>query len=282
VPILSTRGIEPVSSKSVGYDAYQTSFHEAFRPELYRILDELPIPGGAHVLDVPCGNGFYSRRLIERLGSGQRLIAVDANDQYLSQARQSLKSLAVDVQVRKGNAYQLPFEDQTFDLVWCAQSLISLDPRRAVREMQRVTKREGLTVILEVDEFHHILLPWPVALEAALLLAIHKACIVRYGDSKKLAPVRRLRPVLAESGFHSVERRTYAFDRAAPFDAPTLEFLEHHLAYLKSLACPHLPKAKQNLFDRVADLDNPKSPFRLPNAELVCINAVYFARPAAG
>ncbi len=271
-----------MASQSIGYDAYQSSFHKAFQSELYGILNELPIRKGGSVLDVPCGNGFYSRRLIERLGPGQRLIAVDANDHYLRQARRALKEPAVDVQVKKADAYQLPFEDQTFDLVWCAQSLISLDPLRAVREMHRVTKRHGVTAILEVDEFHHVLLPWPVELEAALPLAIQKASVQRYGDGKKLAPVRKLRPVLAESGFDSVERITYAFDRGAPFDAATREFLEHHLAYLKSLAYPHLPRSKQGLFDRMADFDNPRSPFRSPGAELVCINAVYFAKPGAG
>ena len=271
-----------MSSQVISYDAYQDSFHRAFEPELYRILDDLPIRAGSNVLDVPCGNGFYGKRLMELLRPDDNLTAVDANDKYLRQAREKLKNGPADVVVKKADAYELPFEDKTFNLVWCAQSLISLDPLRAVREMHRVTKPHGVTAILEVDEFHHVLLPWPIELEAALPLAIRKASLARYGDGKKLAPSRRLRKVLQEAEFKSIRRVTYAFDRAAPFDRLTTKFLAHHLVYLKSIAYTHLPAKEKKLFDRMTDSDNPKSLFGLPDAELVCINAVYFAKPVAG
>lgn len=49
--------------------------------------------------------------------------------------------------------------------------------------------RAGRAVaILEVDEFHHVLLPWPVELEAVLPQAVLAACLRRYGDGAKLSP----------------------------------------------------------------------------------------------
>lgn len=251
------------------YDAYQSSFHEAFRPELYAIIDALPVGGRA--LDVPCGNGFYSHRLAERFTG--RLTAVDSNDEYL----QSTRAAACSAEVLNANAYELPFADGSFDLVWCAQSLISLDPGRAVRELFRVVKPDGLLAILEVDEFHRVLLPWPAELEAALPLALRAATVREYGDGNKTSPARHLRAVLKGAGFGSVRRVTYPFDRTAPFEAPTATFLGHHFEYLRAFVRPHLPHTLQETFDRVSSPDSGDSLYRA-DVEMVCLNAVYLAQ----
>jgi ubiquinone/menaquinone biosynthesis C-methylase UbiE len=265
-----------MSSDAHQYDAYQSSFHEAFRAELYEALDTLPIPPGGKVLDVPCGNGFYTRHLAEQLSTNGRLTAVDANEECLRLTRDAVKAGAVDI--GRADAYELPFRDATFDLVWCAQSLISLDPLRAVREMFRVIKPHGLVAILEVDEFHHVLLPWPAELEAALPAAVHAACVRKYGNGIKLAPTRKLRGVLNRAGFGTVRRITLAFDRAAPFDARTAAFLTHYLGHLKRLARPHLPTALRKAFDHATDPDDADSLYHRSDSEMVCINAVYLAR----
>lgn len=260
------------------YDAYQASFHEAFRPELYAILDALP--AGERVLDIPCGNGFYSRRLADRLGSSGRLTAVDANEGCLKLTREAVAFHRSAVDVLKADAYELPFLDGSFDLVWCAQSLISLDPARTLRELFRVAGSGAVVAVLEVDEFHRVLLPWAVELEAALPLAAQAAAIKRYGDASRTSPARKLRSVLKGAGFESVRRVTYPFDRAAPFDRPTTTFLTRHVEYLRSFVYPHLPARLRAAFDRATDPDADGSLYRMPEAELVCLNAVYLSRAA--
>ncbi|MBN8903524.1 MAG: hypothetical protein J0H57_21065, partial [Rhodospirillales bacterium] len=59
-------------SKSVPDDAYQSSFREAFQAERDATVDALP--AGDRVLDVPCWNGFHSRRLAHRLRAGGRRV----------------------------------------------------------------------------------------------------------------------------------------------------------------------------------------------------------------
>ena len=161
----------------------------------------------------------------------------------------------------------------------CDQSLISLDPEPATREMFRLTKPTGAAVILEADEFHHVLLPWPTELEAALPAAIHAASVRKYGDAEKLAPARQLRGVLKRCGFRSVRRTTHPIERAAPFDEPTTVFLRHHFRFLRSLVRPHLSAPLQTTFDRLTDPDAADGLFRAADAELSCLNVVYTARP---
>jgi ubiquinone/menaquinone biosynthesis C-methylase UbiE len=260
-------------SKS-GFDKYQLAFQRCFRNDLYAIVDALP--PGRRVIDVPCGDGFYTQRLAARLGATDRLIAVDSSQESLDCTREAVAELKVEI--HKADAYQLPFADENFDLVWCAQSLISLDPMRAVREMFRVTRCGGVTAILEVDEFHHVLLPWPGELEAALPWAIHQESVARYGDGVKLAPARRLRGILKKAGFRNISKTTYTFERQAPFTESTKDFLTHHLGHLRSLAYSRLSASQQASFDRLTDADEAESLFNRTDAELTCINAVYFGR----
>jgi len=262
------------------YDAYQSSFHRAFHPELHSILGGLPLPDGGSVLDVPCGDGFYARRMAERV-SGGRVVAVDASDDYMARACTNLADVvtSAEVEVRKADAYHLPYPDGTFDLTWRAQSLISLDLEAAVRELFRVTQPSGTAAVLEVDEFHHALLPWPTELEAVLPAAVHAASVAPLGSGTKLAPARRLRPLLRRVGFGSVRRATHPFERAAPFDGHTVAFLRHHLGFLRSLVAPHLPASLLTAFDRLSDPDARDSLLNSPDAELTCLNVIYLACP---
>jgi SAM-dependent methyltransferase len=249
-----------VSTATVpAYDTAQSAFHQAFQSDLYRILDGLPLPVGGHALDVPCGNGF--------------------SDEYLHRTRERLAELdePVAADVRTGDAYSLPFADRTFDLVWSAQSLISLDPAAAVREMSRVVAADGTVAVLEGDEFHHLLLPWPVELEAALPAAVLAGSRAKYGDGAKLSPARRLRAILKDTGFRTVRRHTYTADRAAPFDPHAAAFLREHLAHLRELAYPNLSPSLQTQFDAATDPDDERSLFRRPDAEFTCLNAVFLA-----
>ena len=54
------------------YDSQLSAFHRAFEPELASVLGALPLEPGMRVLDLACGDGFYTRRIAERLAAGDR------------------------------------------------------------------------------------------------------------------------------------------------------------------------------------------------------------------
>jgi SAM-dependent methyltransferase len=166
----------------------------------------------------------------------------------------------------------LPFPEGGFDLVWCAQSLVSLEePLVAVREMSRVVKPGGYVAVLEDDEFHHVLLPWPAGLEAALQAALLRGSRRRYGRAIRLQAVRRLRHILSSAGLRPLRKKTYSADRLAPFSGPVRDFLRLHLASLRERAAGHLGAAALRHFDRLADPDHPASLLRRGDAELTCL-----------
>jgi SAM-dependent methyltransferase/uncharacterized protein YbaR (Trm112 family) len=93
------------------------------------------------VLDVGAGSGRHS---YEALRLGARVIAVDVGD-AIHVARRNLPPEVVTVQA---DAEELPFEDETFDLVMAIGLLHHLpDPRRALRSLARLVRPGGYVQI---------------------------------------------------------------------------------------------------------------------------------------
>jgi ubiquinone/menaquinone biosynthesis C-methylase UbiE len=58
-----------------------------------RLLDELALRPGDRVVELGCGPGTFSRRILRRLGAGGALIGVDATEGLLAQARIALAGM---------------------------------------------------------------------------------------------------------------------------------------------------------------------------------------------
>jgi ubiquinone/menaquinone biosynthesis C-methylase UbiE len=58
-----------------------------------QLLDSLALRPGDHVVELGCGPGSFSRRVLQRLGEGGVLVGVDASEGLLAQARRSLSGL---------------------------------------------------------------------------------------------------------------------------------------------------------------------------------------------
>ena len=264
-----------VSESGLTLRAYQ----QAFRPELEAAVRTYELPAGARVLDSPCGDGFYTGLFARHLRAGA-LVAADLSAECLARARAAVRPASPDLTVEftQGDAYDLPFDDDSFDLVWCAQSFITLDdPVRALRELARVVRPGGRVAVLETDEYHHVLLPWPVGLELAVQRAVREESRVRYGTGGKFAQSRRLRAGFLEAGLTPTGRRTVVADRAAPFGPADREFLVRHLAHLRGFVAPELTPREMAEVQRVTDPDGPESLLNRPDAELTCLATISHA-----
>jgi len=102
------------------------------------------------ILDVGCGSGFVTRD-IARLTKGT-VIAIDGSLHLLTFAHKILKEYT-NVAFCIGDAQQLCFADNTFDLVTCNLLLMwADDPQTVVNEMTRVVKPRGkILASLEPD-----------------------------------------------------------------------------------------------------------------------------------
>lgn len=71
------------------YDQQLRGFHRVFERELRAIVDELPLAAGLRVLDLACGDGFYTRLIAARVGPSWGVIGVDLNAGLRPQAGRS-------------------------------------------------------------------------------------------------------------------------------------------------------------------------------------------------
>jgi len=102
----------------------------------------------ARVLDLCCGTADLTIALAR--GSRASIISSDFCHPMLTQAREKLERQKIAPLGAEADALQLPFADETFDLVACSFGFRNLANYRAgLREILRVLKRGGEVGILE-------------------------------------------------------------------------------------------------------------------------------------
>jgi SAM-dependent methyltransferase len=127
-------------SFNVAADAYTRFMGRYSEPLGDLFADVAGLRPGQRALDVGCGPGALTERLVARLGAAN-VAAVDPSAPFLEAARRRFP----EVDVRSGSAENLPFEDHRFD-VCLAQLVVHFmtHPERGLAEMARVTRAGGV------------------------------------------------------------------------------------------------------------------------------------------
>lgn len=107
------------------------------------------LPGGGTVLEVAPGPGYMSIELA-RLGPYQ-VTGLDISHSFVQMATENAMHEGVEVAFREGNASAMPFDSESFDVVYCRAAFKNFSaPVEAIREMHRVLKPGGRTVIVDL------------------------------------------------------------------------------------------------------------------------------------
>lgn len=123
------------------YDEMPNPMIDTEEPAVDDILSNLE-PGRA--LDVACGTGRQTRRLADL---GWDAVGVDASPEILRVAR----TARPDLTFLEGDIADLPFDDDTFDLLICSLALTHVeDLRPAVDEFARVVTPAGSLILTDI------------------------------------------------------------------------------------------------------------------------------------
>jgi ubiquinone/menaquinone biosynthesis C-methylase UbiE len=125
----------------------ERAFHAARR----ELLLGATATAGKRVLDVGCGAGF----LAVPLARDASVTGIDLSPQHIATMEQHATDAGVVVHGVVGSAARLPFDDESFDVVFLA-SVVHLvaDPGVLLREAERVCARSGALVVAGPWRFH--------------------------------------------------------------------------------------------------------------------------------
>jgi ubiquinone/menaquinone biosynthesis C-methylase UbiE len=118
------------------------------------IIERSGIRPGMTVMELGCGSGAYTTFMARAIREGGKLYAVDIQPAMLRQLERKLAKAEnrdiKNVELREASAYELPFADDFFDLVYMVTVLMEIpDKGRALREVKRVLKPRGMLAAME-------------------------------------------------------------------------------------------------------------------------------------
>jgi ubiquinone/menaquinone biosynthesis C-methylase UbiE len=138
-----------------------------FHPRVFRLATDrkgrpfghyidLDALAGKRLLDVGCGSGLATQVLAR---AGADVTAVDLTNWAVETTKLRLAAFGLEGEVLQADAEELPFEDESFDVVFSwGVIMMSTDMARALRELIRVL-RPGGQLILMLYNRHSLFYP---------------------------------------------------------------------------------------------------------------------------
>jgi len=124
------------------------------------LLDELRLRGDEHLLDIGCGRGAVLLLAAERVPAG-RAVGLDlwstidqsGNSEQVTLRNAALEGVEERVRLHTGDMQNLPFPDQSFDVVTSSLAIHNIRDHqgrgRALSEILRVLKPGGVALIAD-------------------------------------------------------------------------------------------------------------------------------------
>jgi SAM-dependent methyltransferase len=127
----------------------------------FRALKNLP--ANPRILDIGCGPGMQTIELAKL--SGAQIEAVDNHQAFLDELNLSAKKegLADKIHAYKGDMFNLKYEKESFDLIWCEGAIFVIGFERGLKQWRPLLKNKGYLVLSELSWFREDL---PSELEA--------------------------------------------------------------------------------------------------------------------
>ncbi len=126
-------------------------FHIRGREATLELARAAGLHAACHILDIGSGIGGTSRCLAQEFGC--RVTGIDLTEEYCQVAAMLTAKVGLEERIdyRQGDATNLPFEDNQFDVVWTEHVAMNIpDKQRFYSEMYRVLKPGGTLAIYDV------------------------------------------------------------------------------------------------------------------------------------
>ena len=139
-----------INSNNISLDdmALFDELHAGGRESTRALAKLARLQPGMKVLDIGSGVGGPARTLASE--NGCQVVGIDITDEFVKAATMltNKAQLSDKVSFQTGNALDLPFDDESFDVVWSQNTMMNIEDKDAfINEAVRVVRTEGILVI---------------------------------------------------------------------------------------------------------------------------------------
>lgn len=274
-----------VTRTSTGHElsesGYLDSHFEAMKPEYEVMIRSVGIKSGWSVLDAGCGGGSFLPLLADLVGSGGHISAYDLAPEHIERVSSLVetKPLSCSIETKIGDLTSLPYEDNHFDTIWCAnitQYLADDGLGKMLSEFGRVVRPGGLVAIKEYDLALIMFSPFDATMIWRVYDKARHQIVPLQGGLRTL----QLPTWLKRFGFINVRCDTFLSERKAPLRPIEREYISTILQFHAQMAANiDLPEEEAEVWRELANFDSPNHILKHPdfyfrNGHIVLIGQV--------
>jgi len=144
IPALSFRWLTPLYDPLLKWGMREETFKR-------RLIERMGLQPNQRALDLGCGTGTLTI-MLKKFAPEAQIVGMDGDEEVLAIARTKAGQAHLDIQWDYGLAYDLPYPDNSFDVVVSSlviHHLVSEDKVRAFREVRRILRPAGWFHILD-------------------------------------------------------------------------------------------------------------------------------------
>lgn len=143
-------------ARSIKENLLQRFWHSTRFREVGKLIE----PKGGKILDIGSADGTFTKVVFDK-SKADKIIGIDVLPRTVSYARRRF-ARSKKMKFLVADAHNLPFKDEEFDLVVCLETLEHVeDPKRVLREIRRVLRKDGSLIVLVPSENLLFRLGWP-------------------------------------------------------------------------------------------------------------------------
>lgn len=234
--------------------------HKAKEKHRRQMVEDLRLQPGDRLLDLASGPGLWTTLFAEQVKPNGKVVGVDISANSIEFARKALTEYPTYqdvVEYKQGSFDNIPYDDNCFDVVFCANCLNYSDSKQReqiLQEQKRVTKPGGRVISKEFDEGATMYYPVPPELmlkvKAAMGKTVTNNLTGKYFDH---FVGRQMRELFLSGGFQNVSTRFYPTPIFSPLTEKEKKYLFGFARWFSKAASPYLSEIDKKMWDSYFD-----------------------------
>jgi ubiquinone/menaquinone biosynthesis C-methylase UbiE len=241
-------------------------FNVFAEPELRQAIMGLGLEPGMRILDAGCGTGEALQWLLDSVKPDGSVVGIDLAAAHVEVA---CRRVGPQIEVLQANLLDAPLPAESFDLIWCVNTIHHLrDPSMGVNVLSSLSRPGGRIALGQSSFLADMVFAWDARLERLTNEAVRQYYQDRYGlNEEDLAAVRSSVGLLRQAGLRRVRTRTFMIERVSPLDRADEAYLLEAIftnTWGERLR-RYLPSKDYAQLRRLCDPRDPKFALRRPD-----------------